>query len=200
MCLSKRSLLLLLSGLTAALLLNSCKQPTQERGYFNIDSLLQQQTALLAGKGSSLVKEAVINNKKQDTLIQKTDKDFWSRELELFSEIKLINRPLYRGRYVIVENLKEEGSNLKIREFRGDDSMPISYLKLFYQDNLQDLRKLEASFRDSTALLYSQRFFSMEFHELNSGNVLHAYTITGKQKLWLGDSVQYTVKAIVQHN
>jgi hypothetical protein len=177
-----------------------CVQPEREQKYYAIDSLVLEQVEYLSGNHATLKKQASVNAKQQDTLILQTDSALWAKELGIFSEINLMNRALYQGRYVIHDALQETSSNLLIREFTGAKDFPIRSLKIYYQDTPDKLRKLEAVYADSTALLTSKRFMIMEFTGLNNKNILTSYAITGEQKLFVGDTVRYTVKGTVQLN
>ncbi len=187
-------------ALFTALVLSRCTPPVQEFRFMAMDSLMQEQITVLAEKNAALQKTATINNKQQDTLIIKTDTVFWKNELGLFSEINLMNRPLYRDRYRQLTDRQDVASNLMIREFRGDGTVPVTYLRIYYQDSPNAIRKLEAAYRDSTALLNSKRFFMLEFVDLDSKSILSSYSFTGSQKLLVGDSVRYSVKARVLFN
>src|SRR5690554_6812678 len=129
-------------------LMAACTRPNKtEATHFNIDSLLHKQVVDLWSLKPSLTKEGSIGETKQDTLLTALDTTRWRKELDIFTEIGLINKPAYRVLYTMKDGLADASSNLTIREFETTHELPVRYLKLFYLDDLQKLRKVEALIR-----------------------------------------------------
>lgn len=182
-------------------LMAACTRPNKtEATHFNIDSLLHKQVVDLWSLKASLTKEGSIGETKQDTLLTALDTTRWRKELDIFTEIGLINKPAYRVLYTMKDGLADASSNLTIREFETTHELPVRYLKLFYLDDLQKLRKVEALIRQENALLKTQRKLVMEFSDVYNKNVLTSYSIEGGQKMLAGDSVHFILNGIVQFN
>jgi hypothetical protein len=182
-------------------LMAACTRPNKtEATHFNIDSLLNKQVVDLWSLKASLTKEGNIGETKQDTLLTALDTTRWRKELDIFTEIGLINKPAYRVLYTMKDGLADASSNLTIREFETTHELPVRYLKLFYLDDLQKLRKVEALIRQENALLKTQRKLVMEFSDVYNKNVLTSYSIEGGQKMLAGDSVHFTLNGTVQFN
>lgn len=182
-------------------LMAACTRPNKtEATHFNIDSLLHKQVVDLWSLKASLTKEGNIGETKQDTLLTALDTTRWRKELDIFTEIGLINKPAYRVLYTMKDGLADASSNLTIREFETTHELPVRYLKLFYLDDLQKLRKVEALIRQENALLKTQRKLVMEFSDVYNKNVLTSYSIEGGQKMLAGDSVHFILNGIVQFN
>lgn len=182
-------------------LMAACTRPNKtEATHFNIDSLLNKQVVDLWSLKASLTKEGSIGETKQDTLLTALDTTRWRKELDIFTEIGLINKPAYRVLYTMKDGLADASSNLTIREFETTHELPVRYLKLFYLDDLQKLRKVEALIRQENALLKTQRKLVMEFSDVYNKNVLTSYSIEGGQKMLAGDSVHFILNGIVQFN
>lgn len=182
-------------------LMAACTRPNKtEATHFNIDSLLHKQVVDLWSLKASLTKEGSIGETKQDTLLTALDTTRWRKELDIFTEIGLINKPAYRVLYTMKDGLADASSNLTIREFETTHELPVRYLKLFYLDDLQKLRKVEALIRQENALLKTQRKLVMEFSDVYNKNVLTSYSIEGGQKMLAGDSVHFTLNGTVQFN
>ena len=178
----------------------SCKQEHHITSYYQVDSLLRDQIQLLTNTPLYLQKEAWVNSAHQDTLMASLDSATWSNELEMFTEIDWINRPINQGGYTILDEQNDPYSNLIIREYRANKPMAIRYLKLYYQDTPNKLRKLESLYEMESALLSIKRKLTMEFTDLYNKNILSSYSVEGEQKLVMSDSVHYLIKGKVQFN
>ncbi|MBX2965007.1 MAG: hypothetical protein KF845_02590 [Cyclobacteriaceae bacterium] len=188
-------------SLSLIMLTNGCNQPVKtEASYFNIDSLITKQAVDLWVFKASLAKEGVINEVERDTVFITPDTTHWKNELDIFSEIGLFNKPAYRTSYEVNDGLRDASSNLTIREFRATEELPVRYVKFFYLDNLQKLRKIEALYQQENALLKTQRKLVMEFSDVYNKNVLTSYSVEGGQKMFAGDSVHFAIKGNIQFN
>jgi hypothetical protein len=70
-------------------------------------------------------------------------------------------------------------------------------LKIFYLDVPSKIRRIEALYQEENSLLKGSRFLVMEFEEINNNLVLTSFSIEGGQKMFLGDSVKFSVKGTV---
>jgi hypothetical protein len=82
----------------------------------------------------------------------------------------------------------EQGSWIK------SNPLPVTSLRIYYRDVLRNIRRIEAEVREKNSLFKSSRQFTLEFQEINGTIVLTSYSITGGQKMYLGDTVRYSVK------
>ena len=72
--------------------------------------------------------------------------------------------------------------------------------KIYYQDIPSKLRKIEALYQQDNALLKTRRKLTMEFTDLYDKNILTSYSIDGTQKMFVGDSIRFTINCAVQLN
>jgi hypothetical protein len=179
------------------LLMSSCERPETTIAYYNIDSLLQEQILYLKNAGAVLHKQAEIRGVTQDTTYTPSDSTTWANELDLFAEISTMNKPINVGGYDVSDGEADPHSNLTIRTLTANKPMSIVYLKTFYQDSPDKLRKLEALYHQENALLKSQRKLIMEFSDIYNKSILTSYLVEGGQKMFVGDTVYFTIKGTV---
>lgn len=179
------------------ILISSCEKPESATVYYNIDSLLQEQILYLNQTGAALHKEAEINGAKQDTTFTPADSAAWANELDLFAEISTMNKPINLGRYDITDGEDDPNSNLTIRTYKANKPLSIVYLKTYYQNTPDKLRKLEAVYHQENTLLKSQRQLVMEFSDIYTKNIMTSYRVAGGQKLLATDTVYFTIKGTV---
>ena len=191
----------ILIGLSIALMFGACERPAQtQTEHFNIDSLITTQVVDLSSLNTSLAKSGIINGVKQDTVLSSLDTAAWKRELDIFSEIELFNKPAYRVSYEVKDGLRDASSNLTIRAFQTTEDLPVRYVKLFYLENLNKLRKIEALYQQDNALMKTQRKLIMEFSDVYNKNILTSYSVEGGQKMFAGDSVHFVINGTVTFN
>jgi hypothetical protein len=198
--LKNRILMLVTVALAGSGSLTSCERPATQSLYYNIDSLLQEQASFLAGAQAILHKQAKMNSLLHDSVFAPFDSVGWTKELDIFTEIGIINKPINRGGYSVTDGLPDETSNLTIREYTATKPMPLHYLKTYYLNHPSNLRKIEAYYEQENVLMKSRRKLVMEFTDVYQKNILSAYTIEGSQKMFVGDSVQFTISATVHLN
>lgn len=183
-----------------SLLLSSCERQESTTVYYNIDSLLQDQIQFLTTKQAGLRKQAEINQVNQDTIFVPADSAAWANELDIFSEIGMINKPINRGNYDVIDGQADSTSNLTVRTYSANKSLSIIYLKTFYQDTPKKLRKIEAFYQQKNSLLASSRKFVLEFTDIYDKNILTSWSIDGHQKMFIGDSVRFTISCSIHLN
>lgn len=180
---------------------SACSRVQPEaKPYLNIDSLLIEQALYLATRNASLKKQGTINGIKQDTTFTPGDSARWARELDIFAEIGLLNKPVNRLSYSVMDGLPDVSSNLTIQEFRAKDDLPVRLVRVFYLDSPEKLRKIEAFYHQENALLKTQRKLMLEFSDVYNKNILTSYSIEGGQKMFAGDSVHFMIIGTVQFN
>lgn len=180
----------------AALL--SCESEKQPATFYPIDSLVSQQVYHLAEIDAALFKEALLEGKTDTVTYTPADTLVWKKELEVFGKLNEINKPVNKGRYEVSDGLLDPGSNLTVKAFTSKadadkGSLPIVYLKIYYQGSIEKPRKIEALYDEETLLYKSARHLSMHFQQIKDQTVLTSYTVKGGQKMVFGDSVAFYI-------
>jgi hypothetical protein len=181
------------------LLLSACTPPARDvRGLFAIDSLLQAQASYLAAANATVNKQITLGSKQEEVDLKPSDSTAWFKELEAFSVMNAINKPINRDRYT-VDELPDPQSNLRMRSFKGtSDDLPVSYVRVYYHGVPQRVRKIESLYTEVNGLYKTSRSLSLEFDYINGTPVMTSYSIVGGQKMFLDDSVQYDIKGRVK--
>lgn len=171
------------------------RRPAQ---YYAIDSLIHDQIKFLTARRASLTKTAVLGAQRDTTTFVPADSLAWAKELDLFLELKTLNKPTNVGAYTVSDDLPDTRSNLRIKSIETTEPLPVRSLKVYYHNTPERVvRRIEARFQEDNSLYHSARFLTLEFYALNQQPVLQAYSITGGQKIFMGDTVAYTVSAKV---
>jgi len=170
---------------------------------FNVDSLIQAQVRYLQEEHAGLKKVSSLGNSSDSVSTTPKDTTAWKNELEAFSVLHLINKPVNRNSYTI-ENQPDTRSNLSVRTFAikaslpaDEKKLPIEYLKIYYQENPDKIRRIEGQYRESGMMYKTLQILRMEFQPVNDTMVLTSYSIAGGQKMLMGDSVQYKINTAV---
>jgi len=173
----------------------SCSTEEQRTaGLYNVDSLFKTQIDYLVGHEAVISKKAVLNGVEKITTINPKDSLAWNEELAIFFELDVVNKPIHKGIYNI-EEYADNKSNLSVKSFSTTEDLPVRFLKVYYQNSLSQLRKIEAQYNEANSLYSSKRFLTMEFENVYNKTILTSYSITGGQKMFLDDSVQYNIDA-----
>jgi hypothetical protein len=173
----------------------SCSTEKQKvTGLYNVDSLFETQIDYLIGHEAAISKKAILNGVEKITTINPKDSLAWNEELSIFFELDVVNKPIHKGTYK-VEEYADNKSNLSVKSFSTTEDLPVKFLKVYYQKSLSQLRKIEAQYNESNSLYSSRRYLTMQFENVYNKTVLTSYSITGGQKMFLDDSVQYTIDA-----
>jgi len=183
-------------------LLTSCEEKTKRRAiYYPVDSLVTAQIRFLSVGEAQVHKTTALGSEDNATLLSLKDTTQWIKELGVFRELDIINKPVNKDMYEVQDGLRDTRSNLTIKTFtaiKGD--VPVRYLRLYYQGSPDKLRRLEAQF-DVTNLLYrSSRKLALDFQDVYNKTLLTSYSINGGQKIFMGDSVRYAVHATISLN
>jgi hypothetical protein len=185
--------------LPTALLVSCSSEKTREIGLYNIDSLVTTQAGYLLSHHAMLTKTARLDDSEKISSVTPKDAVEWENELAIFSELNAINKPINKGAYKI-EEYHDAENDLLVKSFSTNEELPVKFLKIFYKRSPDSLRRIEAKYNESNSLYSSGRFLSMEFNRAFGKPLLHAYSISGGQKMVLDDSVRYDVKVVVKFN
>lgn len=171
----------------------SCESPREEAGFYAIDSLVNAQVNLLTDAKARLKKEVGLGEKMDTTTII-PDSIAWVKELDIFRQLQIINKPLNQKSYRVEDGLHDPASNLSIKAFTTSDDLPVRFMRIYYQHSIDKPRRIDASYDVENRLYASARLISMEFRQVNNKTILNSYSISGGQKMVLGDSVNFFIK------
>lgn len=175
----------------------SCSSDRQvPAGLYNIDSVISTQVGYLVEHEASIQKKAILNGVETITTGVPTDSISWQKELSIFLELDVVNKPINKGEYEVQQHA-DSRSNLKVKSFITTEDLPVRFLKVYYWKSFTDLRKIEAQYREANSLYSSTRLLTMEFENIHNKAILSSYRIDGGQKMFLDDSVQYTISATI---
>lgn len=179
------------------LVLFSCSTIDQESpGLYAINHLLDEQSRYLTKNASSLTKVSCLGEHCDTINVTPKNTEEWKKELEIFAVLDAINKPANKAFYSIHRH-PDNKSNLTVKAITTKESLPVQFLRLFYQTTEENVRRIEANYSESNALYNSTRLLTMEFQQINDTMVLTSYEIHGDQKMFLSDSVTYTIKGTV---
>jgi hypothetical protein len=181
-------------GVAVALLFISCEQSAlkYEKPYFDFDSLIRNQVKVL---GKSRWKKISQLNQKGDTVLVQPDS--MRNELDIFTQLDVINKPVMKGKYLIEEK-KDMHSNLRIRRytFLEDNKEKVKshvpYVEFYYYKQFADLRKIVSVFQEQNLLFNSTRKLTLELEEAQPKKIT-SYQIKGFQKMMLADTVRIDI-------
>ena len=170
----------------------SCSDGKKTKALYPVDSLLQAQANYLSARKAHLKKIVHLGGKEEEISGAPKDIIAWRNELEIFTALDVINKPINRG-YYSIEDLSDSRSNLKVKAFTTTEDLPVRYIKIYYYQSPNKLRRLEAQFKESNSLYTSSRDLTMVFQQFGDTIVLTSYNIVGGQKMLLDDTVQYHI-------
>lgn len=188
-------------GFLLLVLLVSCEERTKRSAiYYPVDSLVTAQIRFLSQGEAKVHKTTTLGGEDNATLLTLKDTTQWLRELGIFRELDIINKPVNKGVYEIKDGIADNRSNLTVKTFTARSGAPVKYLRLYYQDSPEKLRRLEAQFDMGNLLYKSSRTLSLEFQDVYNKTMLTSYSISGGQKIFMGDTVRYAIHATVALN
>jgi hypothetical protein len=194
MSLLKNSFVILLVGLTL-----SCQHKDEQstNAFFNVDSLISAQVIYLTELNSDLLKNAFMDGKSDSVFIKNLDTTAWQKELEIFHQLDLNNKPINKENYTIKKGVPDPESDLFICEYTAKNKQPLSTVKIYYQGNLLNPKKIEGEIFERNGLYSSTQHLRLILNEIQSQTLLTHYEITGGQRMILGDSVQFKIKGVI---
>jgi hypothetical protein len=196
-----RSRRLLYGLITTLLMACAGTNGEQSTAFYDLDSLIDVQVAYLSKMQPALQKEAEIDGKLEVIRLTRSDSAGWARELEIFRQLDLNAKKLNATRYEIRSGLHDNTSNLNILEYRTKeaDALPLSMVRIYYQEKPENIRKIEGTFNESNGLYSSSRYWSMELIDIRDTIVLTNYAVTGSQKMIFGDSVKFKIRGTLSY-
>jgi hypothetical protein len=186
-----------LFGIASVLMcsISACNQRgVKHAGYYPIDSLVSSQIHFLTKAKASAQKVARLGETEERQTIQPKDSTGWMNELDIFHELKTLNKPINIGAYKVEDGLTDSRSNLKIKTIVTDRELPVRSMKIYYYGKPENVKRIDAQFKEVNSLYSSTRFLTMEFQDVYNKPVLSSYSINGGQKMFLGDTVVFSVK------
>jgi hypothetical protein len=178
---------------------SSCRRDeTSSTHYLSFDSLVTAQAKYLSHSKAKLKKRASLDGKADSTDLVVPDSTGWSKELGVFLQLDMINKPIYRDLYT-VHDTRDPKSNLMVRTFEGKaeyiKDLPVSSLRIFYLTDFSNIRRIEGVYNEKNTLYGSSQFLSLELQDIHNKNILTSYFIKGNQKMIMADSTQFSVAA-----
>lgn len=180
-----------------AWLMASCHQKnlTYDKPYFDFDSLVHAQISALKTIKLEIVKKTSLGGVKDSVLIA-PDTSEWKHELEVFQQLDVINKPMYKGEYEVTEG-KDIHSNLTVLTYRKKKSAipsPVAEVRIYFLEDIRKLRKIESSFTEKNLMYGTSRTLVLEFDDNQSVPVLSHFVVKGVQKMILSDSVKLSIE------
>lgn len=161
----------------------------------DFDALIDGQINGLSQRMVTLDKVAVVGDVRSDSTLVPTAAD-WKAELDIFRQLGTLDKAIYQGAYLQEGPLDDPTSNLHIQQYSSATS-PLRVLKIYYQDDIQKVRKVEGLLEESTPLYSTQKSLTMVFDEESGKPVLTNYSIVGYQKVALRDTVRFSVESVI---
>ena len=169
----------------------SCTSELREKpinSYFDVDSLLNSQLAVLGNREISVKKTISIDGQSElDTV--SFDSLGWKNELAVF-RIADINKPNLKGKYQAVEERSEDQIIWKYTT--EESSLGIENLKVFF-DKEKNITKLTAVYNEINSLYTSKRNLSMLFDDKKQ--LLSSYSVDGSQKMIMKEPVVFEINS-----
>jgi hypothetical protein len=179
---------------SCAFLLSACNRTSlqYDKAYFDFDSLINAQVAALIKAQSTISKKSMINGKEDDSSFV-LDSLKLASELDVFRQLDVINKPLYRNTYQIEDGEKDSKSNLLIRSYTAKSPSPVPFVKFYYRSSPRELKKIESFFHEENSLYDTRRKLLLEFDDSTGSLLLSGYQLSGTQKMILNDTVNFSV-------
>jgi len=172
-----------------------------DKPYFDFDSLVSKQIKLIGLSNDSIKKIAVMDGK-TDVSEFAVDTTVIKNELEVFRQLDVINKPLFKNAYQLATDEKDNKSNLRVRTYRLKNSARVKsavpYVRFFFLNDFQQLKKIESLFEESNSLYTTHRKLMMEFEGAGKEARLKNYSVSGFQKMILNDSVKFSIEGSVK--
>lgn len=170
-----------------------------EDPYFSVQALMERQITLLDSLNPMVRITGALQQKDEAIQVRK-DRAAWAASLKLFTDAD-INQPVLQGQYTVKDTFDAQ-HNLSLRLYeakRGADTS-IPYLKVYYQDTLTQVKRIETIFREDNLLYDTQRKMSADFEMVQGQPRLMQYETIGEQKMLLQDSVHYRMQATIDYD
>ncbi len=180
----------------ALVVLASCQSGQREFVFYPIDSLIEGQVEALSERHARLQKTASLGENR-DSSAYTPDTTGWRKELDIFKELDVINKPVNRSSYIVEHGLSDPGSNLRITAYTDTTDQPVKYLRIFYHQSVNRPRIIEALYETEHALYSSARKMRMELQDIGGKLLLTSYSVEGGQKMMMADTLVYWVRGTI---
>jgi len=166
--------------------------------YFDLKGLLNQQITLLDSLNPEVEIQALIGSEQAHEVMHKDSAD-WAETLELYADADL-NKPVLRDQYLIQDSILA-GSDLQVRIYRAKqpEGVDIPFMKVYYENDISRVRRVETFFRENNPLYSTQRSMALHFGSEDGLLRLMSYSTSGKQKMIFRDSVLYKTDASIRY-
>ncbi len=173
----------------------SCNQTNlkYDKPYFDFDSLINTQVAELVKANASLSKTVSLDGR-SDRSTMKIDSAILAHELDVFRQLDVINKPLYRDAFEISDGEKDSRSNLIVRKYKSKNPSPVPFVNFYYQNDFLHLKKIESYYVENNTLYSTKRQLQLDFDDTSGKLLLSRYVLTGTQKMILSDSVKFSIE------
>lgn len=151
--------------------------------YFDLDSLLDVQIALIAESNLELNKRVNLNGQIEEETFP-ADTSRLAGEFKILREFDL-NKTNYVGAYQITQ------SDSSIRyELKPDQEGPVKYLEI--NNSQEQLNRIDGFFFEDKQLYQHQREIEIVF----SNDLIKSYTVKGFQDMLMKDSISFLTEAV----
>ena len=188
--------------LAPVLLLSSCDKPTAADParpgaphpagpYYDVRGLLDAQVRQLVARHAGVQKQVSLRGSASETAQVPQVK--WADELQIFYQAD-INKAALRGAYQVDSASLPDGAVRHTYTLKpGHDNAPVAQLAVV-QDKATNSLQLAATLRQDNVLFTSQKQLQLTLRQ----NQLQAYSVSGRQKLVLFDTLRYQAKVKVR--
>lgn len=182
-----------------ALALGSCQEKnTSSNKYFDVDGLIDHQVEYLLKMKASITKSASVDSAKDRSTFT-PDSAGWTEELAVFRHLELINKPIYAQAYKVEDGVNDDNSNLTVMTLNAKSNIPIKQFKVYYQNDPERLRRIEATIEEQNTLYYTSRKFVIELDDHQGELALSQLSVKGVQKMILRDSVNFSISSTINY-
>ncbi|MEO1055099.1 MAG: hypothetical protein AAFX87_30975 [Bacteroidota bacterium] len=177
---------------------NAIRDTAKRDFYFDLQSVVDEQIALLSKANPQISKIAKIGDEEEISELT-PDQSGWEKEFEIFKAAN-INKPSLSDVYeVTTEN--DASSNLQILIHKPKEGMDpeVKELKVFYLNDIENLHKIEVVYKKNNQLFESERTLSIEFEEIANQFMIKRYSIDGGQDMILTEAKEFSVQVEVNY-
>lgn len=174
----------------------SCKQSevVYDKPYFDFDSLINRQQQALLTANATLTKTVTLDGSTEEITFA-IDSVVLIKELDVFKQLDIINKPGFKGKYKISDGEKDSRSNLTIRRYEAlETNTPVPFVLFYYQNEFNRLYKIESAYRENNTLYGTKRNLLLEFDDASGSPLLVNYRLTGVQKMILSDTIGFSIE------
>lgn len=164
---------------------------------FPIDSLLEEQVLWLSQSNASIRKISIVNKLYDTAIVRPSGAEAWRNELQPLQNLGIINKPVYRQAYSRSVEENDANSNLKTLSFKSEQDVKVPFMKIYYLHSLLDPKRVDAIYAERNPMYDMRRNISIEFSTIDSRTILTSYRVEGGQKVFLGDTIAFSVQSSI---